>query len=73
MSGAPPRPGASFALLLPLLLAAQPVATDSYLPALPAIGASIESLPADARGLAFLEVDGAADIQAIAAPAAVES
>jgi DHA1 family bicyclomycin/chloramphenicol resistance-like MFS transporter len=26
-----------FGLLLPLLLAAQPVATDSYLPALPAI------------------------------------
>ncbi len=40
--------------------------------ALPAIGASIESLPEDARGLAFLEVDGDADIQAIAAPAGVE-
>ncbi|HSO17760.1 MAG TPA: siderophore-interacting protein [Arthrobacter sp.] len=40
--------------------------------ALPAIGASIESLPADSRGLAFLEVDGDADIQAIAAPAGVE-
>lgn len=40
--------------------------------ALPAIGASIESLPADSRGLAFLEVDGDADIQAITAPAGVE-
>ena len=40
--------------------------------ALPAISASIESLPHDARGLAFLEVDGDADIQAIAAPAGVE-
>lgn len=37
-----------------------------------AIGATIESLPADARGLAFLEVDGDADVQAIAAPAGVE-
>ena len=34
-------PGASFALLLPLLLAAQPVATDSYLPALPAIAGQL--------------------------------
>lgn len=40
--------------------------------ALPAIAASIESLPADARGLAFLEVDGDADIQDVAAPAGVE-
>ena len=32
-----------FALLLPLLLAAQPVATDSYLPALPAIAAEMGS------------------------------
>lgn len=40
--------------------------------ALPAISAAIESLAADARGLAFLEVDSAADIQAIAAPAGVE-
>ncbi|HSV59043.1 MAG TPA: multidrug effflux MFS transporter [Variovorax sp.] len=32
-----------FALLLPLLLAAQPVATDSYLPALPAIAAELGS------------------------------
>ncbi|MDI3242973.1 siderophore-interacting protein [Arthrobacter sp. AL08] len=40
--------------------------------ALPAIGASIESLPAEARGLAFLEVDSDADIQAIRAPAGLE-
>ncbi|HSN35200.1 MAG TPA: siderophore-interacting protein [Arthrobacter sp.] len=40
--------------------------------ALPAIGAAIESLPEDARGLAFLEVDSDADILAIAAPAGVE-
>lgn len=33
----------SFALLLPLLLAAQPVATDSYLPALPAIAKELGS------------------------------
>ena len=31
----------SFALLLPLLLSAQPVATDSYLPALPAIAQAL--------------------------------
>ena len=37
MTAAAARRGISFALLLPLLLAAQPVATDSYLPALPAI------------------------------------
>jgi NADPH-dependent ferric siderophore reductase len=36
--------------------------------ALPAIAAAIESLPAEARGLAFLEVDSDADIQPIAAP-----
>jgi NADPH-dependent ferric siderophore reductase len=40
--------------------------------ALPAIAASIESLPQDAAGLAFLEVDSDADIQQIAAPAGVE-
>ena len=40
--------------------------------ALPAISAVIESLPRHARGLAFLEVDDDADIQAIAAPAGVE-
>ena len=33
----------SFALLLPLLLSAQPVATDSYLPALPAIAQALGS------------------------------
>ncbi|MGI4777355.1 MAG: MFS transporter [Janthinobacterium lividum] len=38
--------GASFALLLPLLLAAQPVATDSYLPALPAIAVELGSATA---------------------------
>jgi NADPH-dependent ferric siderophore reductase len=40
--------------------------------ALPAIAASIESLPADAKGLAFLEVDSDADILDIAAPDGVE-
>ena len=43
MSGAAARGGISFALLLPLLLAAQPVATDSYLPALPAIAKELGS------------------------------
>lgn len=33
----------NFALMLPLLLAAQPVATDSYLPALPEIAATLGS------------------------------
>jgi DHA1 family bicyclomycin/chloramphenicol resistance-like MFS transporter len=37
------RGSPSFALLLPFLLAAQPVATDSYLPALPAIAAALGS------------------------------
>ena len=40
--------------------------------ALPAIAASIESLPADARGLAFLEVDSERDVLEIKAPAGVE-
>ena len=40
--------------------------------ALPAIGAAIESLPREARGLAFLEVDGDADVLAINAPSGVE-
>ena len=40
--------------------------------ALPAIAASIESLPADARGLAFLEVDSEQDVLEIKAPAGVE-
>lgn len=38
--------GISFALLLPLLLAAQPVATDSYLPALPAIAREMGAVSA---------------------------
>ncbi|MES2530649.1 MAG: multidrug effflux MFS transporter [Pseudomonadota bacterium] len=38
--------GISFALLLPLLLAAQPVATDSYLPALPAIARELGAVSA---------------------------
>ena len=40
--------------------------------ALPAIAASLESLPEAAKGVAFLEVDSDADIQPIAAPAGVE-
>lgn len=40
--------------------------------ALPAIAAVLESLPAGARGLAFLEVDTDADIQPIAAPAGLK-
>ncbi|XAS68378.1 siderophore-interacting protein [Micrococcaceae bacterium Sec5.7] len=40
--------------------------------ALPAIAAAVESLPADARGMAFLEVDSDADVQSIAAPAGLE-
>ncbi len=40
--------------------------------ALPAISAAIESLPRDARGLAFLEVDGDADILPINAPSGVD-
>lgn len=40
--------------------------------ALPAIAAAIESLPADAWGLAFLEVDSNADVQPIAAPAGLQ-
>jgi DHA1 family bicyclomycin/chloramphenicol resistance-like MFS transporter len=43
---APLARGARFALLLPLLLAAQPVATDSYLPALPAIALELGSASA---------------------------
>jgi len=41
-----PSPAISFALLLPLLLAAQPVATDSYLPALPQIARELGSASA---------------------------
>lgn len=40
--------------------------------ALPAIAAAVESLPSDARGLAFLEVDSDDDIQTLAGPAGVE-
>jgi NADPH-dependent ferric siderophore reductase len=40
--------------------------------ALPAISAAIETLPRDARGLAFLEVDGDADILVLNAPAGLE-
>ena len=40
--------------------------------ALPAIAASLESLPASALGVAFLEVDSDADIQPVTAPAGVE-
>ncbi len=40
--------------------------------ALPAIGAAIESLPREARGLAFLEVDDDADVLPINAPSGVE-
>ena len=40
--------------------------------ALPAVAAAVESLPADAVGHAYLEVDSAADIQPVAAPAGVE-
>jgi NADPH-dependent ferric siderophore reductase len=40
--------------------------------ALPAIAASLESLPPEARGLAFVEVDSDADIQSISAPAGMD-
>lgn len=40
--------------------------------ALPAIAACLESLPGEAAGLAFVEVDSDADIQPIAAPAGVK-
>ncbi|MBB6404416.1 siderophore-interacting protein [Arthrobacter sp. AZCC_0090] len=40
--------------------------------ALPAIAASIEALPADAKGLAYLEVNNDADILDIAAPDGLE-
>lgn len=52
MSGTPPagqgpvQKPLPFVLLLPLLLAAQPVATDSYLPALPAIAHALGSASA---------------------------
>ncbi|MEF7616166.1 Bcr/CflA family efflux MFS transporter [Aquincola sp. MAHUQ-54] len=50
----------SFALLLPLLLAAQPVATDSYLPALPAIARELGS--ASASLTAFVLAFGIAQL-----------
>lgn len=40
--------------------------------ALPAITAAMESLPSEARGLAFIEVDSDADIQPLASPAGVQ-
>ncbi|MGY4541422.1 NADPH-dependent ferric siderophore reductase [Arthrobacter sp. UYNi723] len=40
--------------------------------ALPAIAAAIESLPAEATGLAYIEVDSDADIQPLASPAGVQ-
>ncbi|GAB4100595.1 siderophore-interacting protein [Sinomonas halotolerans] len=40
--------------------------------ALPAIGAALEALPADARGLAFLEVGSGEDVIELAAPDGVE-
>ena len=40
--------------------------------ALPAIAAAIESLPVQARGLAFIEVDSDADIQPIASPSRLD-
>lgn len=40
--------------------------------ALPAIAAAIESLPVEAVGLAFIEVDSDADIQPLASPAGVQ-
>ncbi|SFM57742.1 MFS transporter [Variovorax sp. OV329] len=57
----------SFALLLPLLLAAQPVATDSYLPALPAIAGALGSASSSltmfvlAFGIAQIPVGSLAD------------
>ncbi|MDM0112826.1 MFS transporter [Variovorax sp. J22R133] len=59
--------GLSFALLLPLLLAAQPVATDSYLPALPAIASELGSASTSltmfvlAFGIAQIPVGSLAD------------
>ncbi|MFJ3958993.1 siderophore-interacting protein [Arthrobacter sp. NPDC090010] len=40
--------------------------------ALPAIAAALEALPAGARGLAFVEVDGEDDVLPLTAPAGVE-
>ena len=51
---------ARFALLLPLMLAAQPVATDSYLPALPAIAHDMGSAASSLT--AFVLAFGAAQL-----------
>lgn len=40
--------------------------------AFPAIGAALDALPADARGIAFLEVGSAVDVLELAAPEGVE-
>ncbi|MDQ4503200.1 siderophore-interacting protein [Sinomonas sp. ASV322] len=40
--------------------------------AIPAVAAALEALPADAKGLAFIEVGSAADILELAAPEGVE-
>lgn len=40
--------------------------------ALPAVSAALEALPADARGLALIEVDTEADVQELTVPAGVE-
>lgn len=56
----PPASYARFAVLLPLLLAAQPVATDSYLPALPAIARDLGS--ATTSLTAFVLAFGAAQL-----------
>lgn len=55
-----PESAAGFALLLPLLLAAQPVATDSYLPALPAIARDLGSAASSLT--AFVLAMGAAQL-----------
>lgn len=55
-----PSPATAFALLLPLLLAAQPVATDSYLPALPEIARELGS--ASASLTAFVLAFGIAQL-----------
>ncbi len=57
---AAPSPAISFALLLPLLLAAQPVATDSYLAALPQIARELGS--ASASLTAFVLAYGCAQL-----------
>ena len=58
--GHAPSPATAFVLLLPLLLAAQPVATDSYLPALPEIARDLGS--ASASLTAFVLAFGIAQL-----------